>query len=517
MAQTFEDITKVVVNRFLQNILFIDDKAYQPDNKENEFDASQISSIFAKNGKLCTIFAPASESDLSQCSALFSKADVIVLDWYLDLTTSKASSDDEEDAEADEPRGYYTKSLIKDIVTDAKNEKLKIVVVYTGETDLRGITKDIHNCIAQYNNFELGDCCVYSSNIVIVVRAKYNGDEQFKHLEDLRDKVVKYEKLPILINDVFAKLTNGLLPNFALSAISSIREQTSKILRLYSAETDTAYLGHRVLLTNQSDAHKLLLKIFGESLSDLIASSNTKTDDWLSLWVDSKCSNQKTINIGNKSIIVSGTHLKDLLLDDTTSYKEKVQRIFNGKISQKEAINNSTLFFSTDEVSAQKANIQFAILTHHKNAFGVKPDNPFLTLGTVVLNSDNYYVCIQQRCDSVRLKGERKFLFLPLTSTDSNSNIHIVIDGNHHLGVSNSTYAIKTVKFKPQDGEDCIYAKNVAGETKENKYIFESIYGEVFEWILELKELHAQRIVDAYCSLLSRVGLDESEWLRLLK
>ena len=38
MAQKFEEITKGVVNRFLQNILFIDDKAYQPDNKENEFD-----------------------------------------------------------------------------------------------------------------------------------------------------------------------------------------------------------------------------------------------------------------------------------------------------------------------------------------------------------------------------------------------------------------------------------------------------------------------------------------------
>jgi hypothetical protein len=31
---------------------------------------------------------------------------------------------------------------------------------------------------------------------------------------------------------------------------------------------------------------------------------------------------------------------------------------------------------------------------------------------------------------------------------------------------------------------------------------------------LDLKDLHAQRIVDEYASQLSRVGLDESEWLR---
>lgn len=46
--------------------------------------------------------------------------------------------------------------------------------------------------------------------------------------------------------------------------------------------------------------------------------------------------------------------------------------------------------------------------------------------------------------------------------------------------------------------------------------MFESKYGEEYEWVLELKDLQAQRIVDAYCSRLSRVGLDESEWLRLL-
>lgn len=46
MAQTFDDITKDVVNRFLQNILFLDDNAYLTDNNEkNAFDAGQITSI----------------------------------------------------------------------------------------------------------------------------------------------------------------------------------------------------------------------------------------------------------------------------------------------------------------------------------------------------------------------------------------------------------------------------------------------------------------------------------------
>lgn len=35
-----------------------------------------------------------------------------------------------------------------------------------------------------------------------------------------------------------------------------------------------------------------------------------------------------------------------------------------------------------------------------------------------------------------------------------------------------------------------------------------------FKWISELKNDHAQRISNDFAAKLSRVGLDESEWLR---
>ena len=35
-----------------------------------------------------------------------------------------------------------------------------------------------------------------------------------------------------------------------------------------------------------------------------------------------------------------------------------------------------------------------------------------------------------------------------------------------------------------------------------------------YQWILDLKESHAQRIANNYAANLARVGLDESEWLR---
>lgn len=49
-----------------------------------------------------------------------------------------------------------------------------------------------------------------------------------------------------------------------------------------------------------------------------------------------------------------------------------------------------------------------------------------------------------------------------------------------------------------------------------SKYVFYSSYGETYEWVVDLKEMQAQRILNSYCAQLSRVGLNESEWLRLI-
>lgn len=522
MAQTFEEITKGVVNRFLQNILFIDDKAFQSDNKENEFDAGQISSAFAKNGKLCTIFAPSSECDLCQCSSLFSKADAIVLDWYLDLASSKESVDDEKDAEEDEPRGFYTKYLIEEIVADAKNEKLKIIVVYTGETDLRGITQEIHSCIAQYGNFKQGDCCAYSSNVVIVVRAKYNGKEKFKYWDDLKDKVIRYENLPDFITEEFAKHVNGLLPNFALLAISIIRENISRILNVYSSELDIAYLGHRMVLPNPEDAKDLLIKLFGESITDLIYSLCIDTQDWLSLWIKDRYSQPKSIRIidGRPSIEVDQNSMANLLSSHFDDFEKYIKTVFVN-LSRKEIdalYKNAALLLSEDVGVIKKANLLFAKLTHYKNVFLPQKENPCLTLGTVVRSSNTniYYLCIQQRCDSLRIDGERRFLFLPLV--ESGGETHIVLTNDKQMQVAKSSYDIKTVKFQADKEKRCVCSKRIeiGGDKKKEKIVFTSIHNEEYEWVLELKDLHAQRILNSYSAKLARVGLDESEWLRML-
>lgn len=195
--------------------------------------------------------------------------------------------------------------------------------------------------------------------------------------------------------------------------------------------------------------------------------------------------------------------MRKLLVADSNLTDKDKKKLKNNR-------SDLSSLFEKDDADVSDSNRRFAILTHHKNIFHPLSSSPTLSLGTIVKDSDNhYYVCIQQRCDSVRLDNKRRFLFLPLEEKGKNP---IMVNKELKLGISKASYAIKTVKFAPSEGQTTIIAMREG-----DKFLFKSIYAEIFEWITELKDLHAQRIADAYTSQLSRVGLDESEWLRVGK
>ena len=520
MAKTFDDITMEVVNQFLQNILFIDDNAFQANmNGKNAFDASQISSLFANEGKLCTIFAPRSEKDLKSCTPLFAKSDVIVLDWFLNLEIEPVENEEEDD-EDDEPRGKYTKNLIKEIIDDAKSDKLKLVIVYTGDSaKLYDITKEIQNIILGDENYQTveEDCRIYSSNVLILVRAKSNGqgDEQLKHNKALQSKIVNYEHLPNFILKEFAHFINGLLPNFALSVISSIRNSTSNILGVFSRNLDPAFLGHFVTIPDSCDAIVLLSKLFGSSVTDLIDVSNFNVESWFGAWID-KNINDCQITINNKTININTENLKKLVYS-SEDFEDKFKQSFGVDVNVYTADlykKNATNLFCSEKI--ELSNYKWAKIVQHSNLFS-SPGTHRLTMGTIVKCNGNdaigrYLICIQQSCDSVRIRSdeERAFLFLPLVKGIKGDAI--VISEDNHLIVDNKSYSIELYKFSPINDEAQITAQLIAND----EYAFIDKHGNQFVWVAELKEMFAQHIVSAYASQLSRVGIDNSEWIRLM-
>ena len=355
MEQTFNEITREVVDHFLQNIVFVDDNAYQTVEKANAFNAHEISSIFAQKGKLCTIFAPTSEEDLQNCSSLFAKSDVVVLDWYLDLKKEQLIGNEEEDADSEEPRGFYTTKLINNIIEDAGDKKLKLIIVYTGETDLIGITESLYNEITMNDKFDKNDCRISSSNVSILICAKYKDDNQFKHNCELKNKIVKYENLPDFITEEFSNFIGGLLPNFALSAIAAIRRNTSNILGVFSKDIDPAFLGHYVSIPDCNDAITMLSEIFGSAITDLINSENFNIKTWIDTWLTQNYKKPLDTEIGKNKVKIKELDIRNIVNSSEFKFKDKFKTAgFNISGSDDELKKDATKLFITQSDTPPK-------------------------------------------------------------------------------------------------------------------------------------------------------------------
>lgn len=533
MSNAFFKKSKEIANDFIQNIVFLDDKAYLKEETKgqeivNDLNAYEISKIFAKKKKICAVYDPENLEDINDFKQIAKKSDIIILDWYIDINEHVNERDAEEDAEEEDVRGKYTLDIISDLINPYNYDRLKIVLVYTGEIDLVNISEKIRG-INTNLSLDKDNLKLQIGKTTIFVRAKSNNqvgeDNRFIHLPKLNDKVLKYSELPDFLLNEFTKVTSGLLTNFALLSITSLRNNTSKVLGLFSNDLDPAYLGHKSLIPKQEDAEDLLIELFGDSIKDLLYYSgiNIKLGKDINDWIDSNVLAEK-FEHNNKKYDKDLVAIKGLLSSKEEDAKKRFSSLLTGAHGEvkNHLLDNPTKIFTNNSnlKNVENQNKNFAKLTHHKSLFIPKEIEPKLTLGSLIKSTkgDKYYICIQQKCDSVRIsKGtERKFLFLPLSvvSDGNKGKFDLITNSDIELRKDKNSYSIRTIKFCSNNDLGIIKAvKNEQG-----KYIFKQKYTEAtdeqFEWILDLKDLHAQRIVIDYTNSLSRVGLDESEWLR---
>jgi hypothetical protein len=544
MSKSFTDISKEIANEFIQSIIFVDDKAYEnEESNAHSFNAKAITHYFSKTEKICAVYQPQKEEDIEQIGKAARKADVAVLDWQINCSLNIEEvngSDDEEDVEEEDERGIYTKKIIEDIIIEENGVLLgtKLIVIYTGETTLPAITEDIDTYLKKKNiqlkkdSTSSDNCCLIADNIRINVIAKSNDDDddRFKHKQNLKSRIVNYEKLPEFILDEYVKITNGLLSNFALKSLSEIRKNSHQILSLFSNRLDEAYLSHQAMLPNTDNANELLIELIKDSFASVLRyhKINSLLDNtMIEKWIDHNITD-KTKAVLKPDGTTSHSKYernKDFVLK-VLAQNENVQNKFTeafgsgvSKANSKGYIgDNAITIFSDKDIGVNKKYIEnFAKLTHHKSLLSPAHYIPNLTQGTIVYSVlGTYYVCIQQKCDSVRIKAStsRRFLFVSMEAINNGDKFNFITPDGVRLKLNKNTYDIRTVKF--YGTEEGV----VLSEKRKDGFYFIPAYhspykGEEFKWIFELKDLHSQRVVTNYCSELSRVGLDESEWLRL--
>ena len=183
-------------------------------------------------------------------------------------------------------------------------------------------------------------------------------------------------------------------------------------------------------------------------------------------------------------------------------------------LAKSSGFRSLTAGFSKGVDAENALDLLLAWMFNFRTVFNAPP--PILRLGSVLRRRSHdkpkYFVCMRPTCDSVRLEGDTMFLLLPLVEPyDKSVQIVLRTDADVYKRVSVSTKMNQwlLVKFAPNPEK-----ASVAAERDDTGFFFTDSEHVRFEWLGELKASFAQRLAQEFASGLSRVAVDDSEWLR---
>ena len=340
---------------------------------------------------------------------------------------------------------------------------------------------------------------------------------------------------------LYAELANGLLQAAVLEDLAIIREQMPQLANLFSADMDAAYLSHRALV-DKDDAPGIItsnLAIAIEQLLDSEEAQHKLGKTFVEAWIAEKLNGKETMMLkydDSRNIFLN----KDDLVSLVEIGLKHTSLNFNSDASLTLSDEEKTLLvpriteiFTEDLRSAQKSNALLAMTTSlsKRNDFSYAFDKnfpPHLQLGCVVEDLEStkkhrYFLCIQPVCNSVRLSksSDTKFPFLPFHTVEPDATDGSLSTFDLIVPDQNGNPIYLKEKFRPDiiqivDFRAGVERKIIPVQEDDGSIIFRSKgnpYGR-WRWVAQLKPAHAQRLVQLFATNLSRVGLNESEWLR---
>lgn len=532
MPNNFSEFSKSIAQRFIQSILFIDDKAYSPDQDDHPFDVKKMISESADRGLIATAYAPEHKDDLTKIAIISQKADVIVLDWRIDVNDDSelGQSDDEEEDVADH-RGNFAIQVIKRLVANGAGEKtidqLKLIFIYTGETGLQEICADLAKELVNF--VKIDDYTLSKGGIRISIWGKESLAPKFAHVPENKARLRTYTELIDEVSSEYAIISSGLLSNTCLDALTSIRNNTYTLLAKFTPDLDPAFVAHRAMLPKPDDAGELLKEIICGELNSILSNEDIAcvvSNSIVSKWIESKEFEDSIVKLKDKTdttidnikrkIWQEHGYLTLLACECDKQGNPVLSKSEIEDFDRKRLKNYACKAFTPLNFTNCDSNEEFSILTHQRRNVFTTTKSPILTLGTVIQSGNSYFFCIQQRCDSVRIKqgDSRKFLFLPMKEESRKFDVLHKKGPQDYVSLAivyKECHALEIIEFTPFDGSGVVMAQKEG-----DNYYFTSLGSTPvkFQWILDLKEAHAQRMVNNFAAQLARVGLEESEWLR---
>jgi len=568
----FMEYSKEVIANFLQTVVIVDDEAFLneaclpstqtstsipdtigrgitserteqapvEDDNTHQLNAKKLSDKFAQKGLLCTALRP-TDGEIDTYNNVLKKADIVILDWRL---------------KAEESDGETAKSLIKSIIQDNDGnaqKSLRNIVIYSGENNLKEKIESVKNDLEG----ELGeaktpdDYSLVYNNLQIKIYAKRATQRAPYDISILKTE----EELVEVIIDDFTNQVVGLVPNMALQSLAELRKNTHKILGVFSKELDEAYLSHRLMLPNSYDAEFFMVNILTSELEALLLNSNEVVTSLainnIMRWFDENFDEDDYVRLLHNEFVMTKQNdnklegaknffsypdeiqtlkqnnnlldlLKEKLTDDKDKVKELIKKLFTENLEKTECklikqsekklkkIHEFSKKIYKPEQNEQEVEDKFAILS----ILTAKYSNPkpYLTLGTIIKKEDSYYLCIIPRCDAVRKQeGVHNYPFLGLKEVQDKFSLVIKDQDYKKFKIMDKPEELIMIKMKKGDADS-----NTPLYANELKFIGLDESGSEIEytWIAELKREKAQSILKIFSDKFSRVGYNESEYIR---
>ncbi|MFA7279555.1 MAG: response regulator receiver domain [Sterolibacterium sp.] len=488
-------------------------------NLEEPFVPQDIVASFAKKRIVCSLYQPKKEASVGANSDVYPlclASDIVIVDWDLYGDAGRRALE-----------------LVTNLICQSLEEvpeQLRLVMVYTQEPNLFKVANDIYeklneripNVVQPPTENALS---LHSLNSRVAILGK-PGTRQAEY----KPAEVKEKELADRAITEFTQLASGLLQGAVLLGLAEIRLNSRKVLSKFDASLDPAFLTHRAFSLPHEDAYDHVIPLLTDEIRSLLedcAPNPIITADLIEDWcknVWQPSAKAKTF-LGKidahefaKEFCITGPEIKAKYGDS----KKELKPLISDDKSWNPKGNSQSIFKELASLLVSEkdptTNQRLAVLMSHRTPYGDFPRK--LQLGTIVRHKLGgqlqYLLCLQPICDSVRVKeADRTFVFCKLQAVVQTGGVakknHVVFDGTTYVDLQFSPKSFHCVaeNFAPDHGV-------VAAEKKgEANWIFKSVDGAFYEWLGQLKPDHAQRAAEQFASQLSRVGLTESEWLRL--
>ena len=511
-AEEFGRRSRDLARRFLHTAVVVDDEAYmaldggdgpktevvapgrrapassQEDRSrvrrgsKHTLNARSVIDSFSALGVICGVVGP-----MASATETMRQADIVVLDWLLQEGDSR-----------------HALRLLRELLAgEVDRNSLRLVAIYTGEARLEDICGAV---LAELT--EAGFDAVENDTRTVITyphgRVVLYAKPDVNLAQALKERSVAEEDLPAKLVGDFASMTEGLLPAIALTSLTAVREGAHKVLDRFSADLDPAFLAHRASLSNPEDTERQIVNHVAEELRGLmdnaVAEESPAGADAVEGWIRRK-----------------GDGVAAFVFDDRELDLERTITLANKGLVGSELKNNafeglSAGFAGRDRVGLDE---RLAWIMSFRTVFNAPP--PTLWLGSVVTaiedSDERHLICMRPRCDCVRLDGATVFIFLPLIAPLGVKEQLVVRLGDEfkRLGIGLDPSGWVLLQFKPAEGNSAVVATKPEAD---GGFEFTDTCGKRYRWQGELKAEYAQRIAQNFATTLSRVAVDESEWLR---